>query len=30
MEDVKRDKCVHKVDVNMHKNKITYHLFLCR
>ena len=21
MDDVKRDKCVHKVDGNMHKNK---------
>ena len=24
MEDVKRDKCVHKVDGNMHQNKSTY------
>ena len=30
MEDVKRDKWVHKVDVNMHKNKSTYRLLLCR
>ena len=30
MEDVKRDKCVHKVDGNMHKNKSTYILLLCR
>ena len=30
MEDVKRDKCAHKVDGHMHKNKSTYHLFLCR
>ena len=30
MEDVKRDKFVHKVDGHMHKNKITYRLLLCR
>ena len=30
MEDVKRDKCVHKDDVHMHKNKSTYNLLLCR
>ena len=30
MEDVKRDKCVHKVDGHMHKNKSTYFLLLCR
>ena len=30
MEEVKRDKCVHKVDGNMHKNKSTYDLLLCR
>ena len=30
MEDVKRDKCVHKVDGHMHKNKSTYKLLLCR
>ena len=30
MEDVKRDKCVHKVDGHMHKNKSTYNLLLCR
>ena len=30
MEDVKGDKCVNKVDVNMHKNKSTYFLLLCR
>ena len=29
MEDVKRDKCVHKVDGHMDKNKSTYNL-LCR
>ena len=29
MEYVKRDKCVHKVDGNMHKNKSTYILLLC-
>ena len=29
MEDVKRDKCVHKVDGHMHKNMSTYHLLLC-
>ena len=28
MEDVKIDKCVHKVDGNMHKNKSTYFLLL--
>ena len=28
MEDVKRDKCVHKVDEHMHKNKRTYRLLL--
>ena len=30
MEDVKRDKCLHKVDEHMHKNKSTYSLLLCR
>ena len=30
MEDVKRDKCAHKVDGHMHKNKSTYWLLLCR
>ena len=30
MEDVKREKCVHKVDVHIHKNKSTYQLLLCR
>ena len=30
MEDVKRDKCGHKVDGHMHKNKSTYSLLLCR
>ena len=30
MEDVKRDKCVDKVDGHMHKNKNTYSLLLCR
>ena len=30
MEDVKRDKCEHKVDGHMHKNKRTYWLLLCR
>ena len=30
MEDVKRDKCVHKVDGHIHKNKSTYSLLLCR
>ena len=30
MEDVKRDKCVHKIDGHMHKNKSTYILLLCR
>ena len=30
MEDVKRDKCVQKVDGIMHKNKSTYCLLLCR
>ena len=30
MEDVKRDKCVHKVDGHMHKNKSTYNLLLYR
>ena len=30
MEDVKRDKCAHKVDGQMHKNKSTYSLLLCR
>ena len=30
MEDVKREKCVHKVDGHMHKNKSTYILLLCR
>ena len=28
MEDVKRDKCVHKVGGHMHKNKSTYWLLL--
>ena len=30
MDDVKRDKCIHKVDVHMHKNRSTYSLLLCR
>ena len=30
MEDVKRDKFVHKVSGHMHKNKSTYLLLLCR
>ena len=30
MEDVKRNKCVNKVDGHMHKNKSTYSLLLCR
>ena len=30
MEDVKRDKGVHKVDGHTHKNKSTYRLLLCR
>ena len=30
MEDVKREKCVHKVDGDMDKNKSTYRLLLCR
>ena len=30
MEDVKRDKCVHKVTGNMHKNMSTYSLLFCR
>ena len=30
MEDVKIDKCVHKVDGHMHKNKNTYWLLLRR
>ena len=30
MEDVKRDKRVHKVDGHMHKNRSTYFLLLCR
>ena len=30
MEDVKRDKCVDKVDRHMNKNKSTYFLLLCR
>ena len=30
MEDVKRDKCIHKVDGHIHKNKSTYILLLCR
>ena len=30
MEDVKIDKCVHKVDGHMHKNNSTYRLLLCR
>ena len=29
MEDVKRDKCVHKVDGHMNKNRSTYRLLLC-
>ena len=29
MEDVKRDKFVHKMDGHMHKNKSTYRLLLC-
>ena len=28
MEDAKRDKCVHKVNGHMHKNKSTYSLLL--
>ena len=28
MEDLKKDKCIHKVDGNMHKNKSTY-LYKC-
>ena len=30
MEDIKRDKYVHKVEGHMHKNKSTYSLLLCR
>ena len=30
MEDVKGDKCAHREDGHMHKNKNTYQLFLCR
>ena len=30
MEDVKREKYVHKVTGNMNKNKSTYRLLLCR
>ena len=30
MDDVKREKCVHKVDGHMHKNKSTYSLLLSR
>ena len=30
MEDVKRDKCVLKVDGHIHENKSTYSLLLCR
>ena len=30
MENVKIDKCVHKVDGHMPKNKSTYSLLLCR
>ena len=30
MVDVKRDKCVHKVDEHMHKHKSTYRLLLYR
>ena len=30
MEDVKRDKCVYEMEGNMHKNKSTYWLLLCR
>ena len=30
MEDVKRDKCAHKVDGHMHKNKSPYWLLLYR
>ena len=30
MKDIKRDKCVNKVDGHMHKNKSTYSLLLCR
>ena len=30
MEDVEGDKCVHKIDGHMHKNKSTYWLLLCR
>ena len=27
---IKRDKCLHKVNGHMHKNKSTYFLLLCR
>ena len=30
MEDVKRDKCALKMCGNLHKNKSTYRLLLCR
>ena len=30
MADVKIDKCVHKVDGHMNKNKNTYSLLLCK
>ena len=30
MEDVNRDRCVHKVTAHTHKNKSTYWLLLCR
>ena len=30
MEDVKRDKVVHIVDGQIHKNKSTYSLLLCK
>ena len=30
MEDVKIDKCAHKVDGHIHKKKSTYLLLLCR
>ena len=29
MDDVKRDKCLQKVNGHMHKNKSTYILLLC-
>ena len=30
IKDIKRDKCVRKVDGHMHKNKSTYRLLLCK